>query len=140
MASSLFTGREYHQVVGIYDYRHRAYDPDLGRFLQRDPPGNWYDPVNFGNAYAYVGGDPGNGRDPWGLWMPWEHKAMSRESLSAAVEGMGITEPLPRLKARGSGTPRRPEAGGTARRARRVPCYPAAVLCSRSREAGVPVP
>jgi hypothetical protein len=39
---------------------------DLGRFLQRDPIGIWGDPGNYGNGYAYVGGDPENGRDPSG--------------------------------------------------------------------------
>jgi RHS repeat-associated protein len=43
-----------------------AIDPDLGRFLQRDPIGIWGDGINFGNGYAYVGGDPENGRDPSG--------------------------------------------------------------------------
>jgi len=42
------------------DYRARAYDPTLGRFLQRDPIGIWGDGINFGNGYGYVGEDPVN--------------------------------------------------------------------------------
>jgi RHS repeat-associated protein len=35
----LFTGREWFASLAIYDYRHRAYSPSLGRFLPMDPLG-----------------------------------------------------------------------------------------------------
>jgi RHS repeat-associated protein len=35
----LFTGREWLDSLGLYDYRHRIYSPSLGRFLQVDPLG-----------------------------------------------------------------------------------------------------
>jgi RHS repeat-associated protein len=35
----MFQGREYLSELGIYDYRHRMYNPALGRFLQTDPMG-----------------------------------------------------------------------------------------------------
>jgi RHS repeat-associated protein len=42
---------------------HRYYDPATGRWLTRDPIG-----YNGGvNLYGYVGGDPVNGSDSWGL-------------------------------------------------------------------------
>ncbi len=60
----MFTGREWLADVQLYDYRHRLYDPDTGRLLQKDPLG-------FGggdaNLFRYCGGDPVNGRDPYGL-------------------------------------------------------------------------
>jgi len=40
------------------------YSPALGRFLQRDPLG-YYDSMNL---FEYVGNNPGNFVDPWGLW------------------------------------------------------------------------
>lgn len=48
--------------------RNRQYHPGLGRFLQTDPIG-----IAGGvNLYAYVGGDPVNLVDPFGLQnMPW---------------------------------------------------------------------
>jgi RHS repeat-associated protein len=50
--------------------RSRHYDPLTGRFLQKDPIRAWGDPANFGNGYAYVGGDPVNRRDPSGMIDP----------------------------------------------------------------------
>jgi RHS repeat-associated protein len=59
-----FTGREYLEAFGIYEYRNRAYHPGLGRFLSEDPLG-------FGagdtNMFRYCGGDPVNSVDPSGL-------------------------------------------------------------------------
>jgi len=62
-----FTGRRYIQTAELYDYRARSYDPRLGRFMQRDPIGIWGDESNFGNAFSYVGEDPVNDADPFGL-------------------------------------------------------------------------
>lgn len=59
----LYTGREFYEQGGFYDYRNRTYLPSLGRFLQPDPLG-------FGggdaNLYRYCGGDPVNKSDPTG--------------------------------------------------------------------------
>ncbi len=44
-------------------YRHRYYDPDLGRFMSQDPAG--YD--GFCNLYFYVNSSPSEGTDPMGL-------------------------------------------------------------------------
>jgi RHS repeat-associated protein len=58
-----YTGQMWLADVGLYHYKARAYSPELGRFLQTDP-------IGYGdgmNMYAYVGGDPVNGKDPTGL-------------------------------------------------------------------------
>jgi RHS repeat-associated protein len=62
----MFQGREYFPELGIYDYRHRMYDPLLGRFLQTDPTG-------FGagdmNLFRYCGDDPVDRSDPTGEYF-----------------------------------------------------------------------
>jgi RHS repeat-associated protein len=59
----LFTGRELDRSTGLYYYRARYYDPEIGRFLSEDPLG-FEAGVNF---YAYVGNNPVNANDPMGL-------------------------------------------------------------------------
>ncbi|RYY73344.1 MAG: hypothetical protein EOO52_18255 [Gammaproteobacteria bacterium] len=60
--SMQFTGREQDAETGLYYYRARYYDPELGRFISEDPIG-FDGGVNF---YAYVNNNPLNGRDPTG--------------------------------------------------------------------------
>ena len=59
-AGSMYLNRA---MAAPWNMRNRQYNPNLGRFLQTDPIG-----IAGGvNLYAYVGGDPVNLVDPWGL-------------------------------------------------------------------------
>ncbi|MCW5964103.1 MAG: putative Ig domain-containing protein [Bryobacterales bacterium] len=61
-----FTSREYDEESGLYHYRARAYDPAIGRFLQKDSdPGSLRAPLSQ-HPYLYVGNDPLNFIDPTG--------------------------------------------------------------------------
>ncbi|MBI4257903.1 MAG: hypothetical protein HY619_03015 [Thaumarchaeota archaeon] len=62
----LFTARQWQKDHAQYDFRNRHQDPELGVFTTRDPIGIWGDEGNFGNAYVYVGNDPGSRLDPLG--------------------------------------------------------------------------
>jgi RHS repeat-associated protein len=52
------------ETNGLYYYRARMYLPAWGRFMQVDPSG--YSAGS--NLYRYVGNDPLNAIDPFGLW------------------------------------------------------------------------
>jgi RHS repeat-associated protein len=66
----MFQGREWINELGIYDYRHRVYNPGLGRFLQSDPTG--FDAGDM-NLFRYCGDDPLDGSDPMGLFDMWSN-------------------------------------------------------------------
>jgi RHS repeat-associated protein len=87
-----YTGRRWDPDLGLYYYRARWYDPQLGTFLQPDPIGS----LDYINLYSYVGLEPGNGTDPTGLWglnsRGWEiynitpaQEAQSRKETWQAV-------------------------------------------------------
>ena len=59
-----FTGHYYHATSGLYLAPYRAYDPAVGRWINRDPIGE----AGGLNLYGYVENDPLNGIDPLGLF------------------------------------------------------------------------
>jgi RHS repeat-associated protein len=85
----MFTGREWLSDLNLYDYRHRLYNPDSGRFLQADPMGLQTEGAKLSaeqkalyssggvapdaftssemNLYRYCGDDPVDKSDPTGL-------------------------------------------------------------------------
>jgi len=81
----LFTGREWISDMRLYDYRHRMYQPELGRFLQPDP-------IQFKagdyNLYRYCHNDPVNKTDPDGLKDEGVNDEIKKRGVDAA-EGVG---------------------------------------------------
>jgi RHS repeat-associated protein len=59
-----YTGREFDIDTGLYYYRARWYDPEVGRFISEDPIGFRGGDVNL---YGYVWQNPLSFRDPRGL-------------------------------------------------------------------------
>ncbi len=62
----------------------RYYQPELGRWTQRDPSGQ------EANAYLYVGGDPANFADSSGLsfWYTYLHYGLVRSQSTNDVPGI----------------------------------------------------
>jgi RHS repeat-associated protein len=58
-----YTGREFDPETGLYYYRARYYDPQIGRFINEDPLG-FDGGMDF---YAYADNNPVNEIDPLGL-------------------------------------------------------------------------
>ncbi len=59
----MFTGREFSNLFGFYEYRARAYNPLLGRFMSEDPKG--VNAVDY-NLFRYCHNDPIDFSDPMG--------------------------------------------------------------------------
>ncbi len=58
-----YTGREWDHEIGLYFYRARYYDSEVGRFIGKDPIG-----LRGGiNLFAYTANNPINKSDPSGL-------------------------------------------------------------------------
>lgn len=77
----LFTGREYERSIGLYFFRARYYDPNLGRFLSVDPePGYLTDPLSL-NPYQYAFNNPLRFVDPLGT------SAHERKQTSGTSDG-----------------------------------------------------
>jgi RHS repeat-associated protein len=58
-----FSTKRYDEQTGLIHYQYRPYAPEIGRWLTRDPLGE----AGGMNLYAFVGNNPVNWVDPWGL-------------------------------------------------------------------------
>jgi RHS repeat-associated protein len=82
-----FTGRERDDETGLYYYRARYYDPQIGRFISKDPIG-----FKGGlNLYAYVGNNPVREIDPYGLaeCEPLYTPLYSPPTVTYVTDGLG---------------------------------------------------
>jgi RHS repeat-associated protein len=68
-----YTGQLMLGEAQLYDYKARAYNPSLGRFMQTDPAGYQSDL----NPYGYVGNGPLGLTDPSGMMGCWGCKVLS---------------------------------------------------------------
>ena len=88
----MFTGREFDKETGLYYYRARYYNPQIGRFLQTDPIG-YKDGVNW---YAYCRNDPVCCIDPTGRYR-WEDPNTHRVVYEGPVHNLPTYVEVPVL-------------------------------------------
>ncbi|MBL4847828.1 MAG: RHS repeat-associated core domain-containing protein, partial [Planctomycetes bacterium] len=94
-----FQGRRFDAETGLLYFRNRFYDPEVGRFLQRDPV---WDAGNVGGQYSFVGSGPASGVDPMGLQQQpgfekeggfWSRVGGSVQAIGNALgAGLGLTK------------------------------------------------
>jgi len=82
-----FTGREYDAETGLYYFRARHYDPELGRFLQSDPLGFAAGDLNL---YAYTWNDSANWSDPSGLAASGDAAGLLAKTTSFAASAIEV--------------------------------------------------
>ncbi|WP_353620980.1 RHS repeat domain-containing protein, partial [Rhodopirellula sp. JC639] len=93
-----YTGREYDNVLNLYHYRARMYDPFAGRFCSRDP----IFPFSGWSAYETLESNPVVFLDPSGL-ATWYHHWLPQNAYSLTM----LQQRCPQLIARFGPTPQR---------------------------------
>src|SRR6266511_1594977 len=93
----MFTGREYANLFGFYEYRARAYHPGLGRFMSEDP--KLFDAGDY-NLFRYCHNDPIDMTDPMGTvsearqeppWYTHSQQAEALDRIASARELAGLS-------------------------------------------------
>jgi len=87
----MFTGRDYDSSTGLYYYRARWYNPDIGRFMSGDQA-YYSDDLNL---YTYCRNNPINLVDPYGMgWRDWwqNFKDWLKESIGISCPGSEIVK------------------------------------------------
>jgi len=83
-----YTGRELDSETGLYYYRARYYDPEIGRFLNEDPLG-----FEAGkNFYAYCKNNPINFNDPTGFYTGLDDAVFMGGGALVGLAGQGVVD------------------------------------------------
>jgi RHS repeat-associated protein len=80
-----YTGQHYDYESGLYYYRSRFYQPQLGEFLRRDPT-EYADSLNL---YSYCGASPVNYTDPYGTIKIWINSTAKNPTCPITPGGAG---------------------------------------------------
>ncbi|MCF6285262.1 MAG: RHS repeat-associated core domain-containing protein [Candidatus Hydrogenedentes bacterium] len=90
----LFNGRRFDSDTGLYYYRTRYMNPEIGRFISRDTIGLWGDANNLGNPYTYLGNNPWSGLDPFGEFSlnPMDGVRWTRDKIAVWGDSLFLGE------------------------------------------------
>ncbi|RRR75351.1 MAG: hypothetical protein EI684_04860 [Candidatus Viridilinea halotolerans] len=87
-----FTGQEWNEHTGLYEFYARHYDPDTGTWMSQDSyRGQIISPKTL-HRYGYVGGDPVNTIDYYGYLFGYDIPFVSWEGLRKLVKVEKISE------------------------------------------------
>jgi RHS repeat-associated protein len=89
------TGQEWDADLALYHFRARIYDPEVGRFLGRDPAG-YFDATML---YGYAGNSPEVYYDPFGLERVRSQKDIACElwpDVCAEIDGCVMVGRVPK--------------------------------------------
>jgi RHS repeat-associated protein len=81
-----FAGQYYDSETGLHYNYHRYYDPSTGRYLTADPIGS----AGGINLYNYVGGNPVNMVDPFGLYAWYDEFNVFDPNSTMSKQSIGI--------------------------------------------------
>ena len=84
----LFTGREHDSETGLYYYRARYYDPEIGRFITEDSL-RFEAGVNF---YAYCSNNPIRFNDPTGHYAGLDDLIAIGAGAVLGVGAQGVSD------------------------------------------------
>jgi RHS repeat-associated protein len=96
----LFTGREYaatyrstytNSAFNFYEYRARAYNPQLGRFMSEDP--KLFDAGDY-NLFRYCHNDPIDFTDPMGLYVGLDDAILAGTGALIGLGGQGLEDAM----------------------------------------------
>ena len=93
-----YTGQEYDSETGLYNYRARLYNADLGRFYAPDPL------QEQTSAYAYVGNNPISNVDPDGRKIIIENGQTAEQRLEILTYLQKLTDDMLFFRNLGDGT------------------------------------
>ena len=79
-----FSTKYYDQEVGLYNFGYRHYDPNAGRWLNRDP---FEEGGGGANLYGYVNNNPMMGIDPDGRFLALPVAGLIYETAMGAAAG-----------------------------------------------------